>query len=292
MRICVMFEGQEGLDWDGWLALALAAENAGLEGLFRSDHYGAIHREGKPIGALDAWTTLAALAARTERIRLGTLVSPTTFRPASVLAKSVVTVDHISGGRVELGIGAGWHDFEHTAYDFPFGTAPDRFDEFERQLAEIHRQWTEADDVWPKPVQKPHPPIIVGGRAKPRSVRAAVAYADEYNTIMPSVEEARERCEIVKRAADAAGREPLTFSMLIGCAVGRDEAEGQDRLRAWTDFTSLGGPPQLVGSVEQVAEQLRAYEAVGVERAMLQHLVHDDVEMVAVLGELARAVSG
>jgi alkanesulfonate monooxygenase SsuD/methylene tetrahydromethanopterin reductase-like flavin-dependent oxidoreductase (luciferase family) len=291
MRICVMFEGQEGLDWDGWLALAHAAERAGLEGLFRSDHYGSIHHEGQRVGALDAWTTLAALAARTERLRLGTLVSPTTFRPASVLAKSVVTVDHISAGRVEMGIGAGWLESEHSAYGFTYGTASERFDEFERQLEEIHRQWTETDDVWPKPVQQPHPPIIVGGRAKPRSVRAAVRFADEYNTIMPSVKEARERAEIVERAADAAGREPLAFSMLIGCAIGRDEAEAQDRLRAWTDFTSLGGPPHLVGSVEQVAEQLRAYEAVGVKRAMLQHLVHDDVDMVTVLGELAHAVA-
>ncbi len=290
MRICVMFEGQEGLDWDDWLKLALAAEAAGLEGLFRSDHYGAIH-SGPKVGALDAWATLAALAARTERIRLGTLVSPTTFRPASVLAKSVVTVDHISGGRAELGIGAGWLESEHETYGFPFGTAPERFDEFERQLAEIHRQWTDADDVWPKPLQQPHPPIIVGGRAKPRSVRAAIAYADEYNTIMPTVAEASERCEIVRRAAEVAKREPLTFSMLIGCAIGRDEAEAQDRLRAWTDFTSLGGPPLLVGSVEQVAEHLREYQAVGVERVMLQHLVHGDVDMVAVLGDLARAVS-
>jgi len=292
MRISVMFEGQEGLDWDGWLALALASEAAGLEGLFRSDHYGPIHLEGKPVGALDAWGTLAALAARTERLRLGTLVSPTTFRPASVLAKSVVTVDHISGGRVELGIGPGWFESEHAAYGFSFKTAPERFDEFERQLEEISRQWTDADDVWPKPVQQPHPPIIVGGRAKPRSVRAAVRFADEYNTVTPSVDDARERCAVVKRAAEGAGREPLTFSMLIGCAIGRDEAEARDRLRAWTDFTTLGGPPQLVGAVEQVAEKLSAYEAVGVERAMLQHLVPDDVDMVAVLGELARAVAG
>ena len=291
MRICAMFEGQEGLDWDGWLSIALAAEAAGLDGLFRSDHYGTIHRGGEPVGALDAWTTLAGLAARTERLRLGTLVSPTTFRPASVLAKSVVTVDHISGGRAELGIGAGWLESEHTTHGFPFMTAPERFDEFERQLAEIHRQWTEADDVWPKPIEKPHPPIIVGGRAKPRSVRAAIRFAQEYNTIMPSVEEARERREIVARAAESAGREPLTFSMLIGAAIGRDEAEAQDRLRAWTDFTSLGGPPALVGTVEQVAQTLRGYEAVGVERAMLQHLVHDDVDMLPLLGDLARELS-
>jgi alkanesulfonate monooxygenase SsuD/methylene tetrahydromethanopterin reductase-like flavin-dependent oxidoreductase (luciferase family) len=290
MRICVMFEGQEGIDWEQWLALALAADAAGLDGLFRSDHYGSIHR-GSPTGALDAWTTLAALAARTERLRLGTLVSPTTFRSASVLAKSVVTVDHISHGRVELGIGAGWFEAEHTAYHFPFATAPERFDEFEQQLQEIHRQWTEADDVWPKPVQQPHPPIIVGGRAKPRSVRAAVQFAQEYNTIMPTVEEARDRCKIVQDAAREAGRVPLVFSVLAGCALGRDTAEANDRLRAWTDFTSLGGPPQLVGTVEQVAQELNAYRAVGVERAMLQHLVHEDVEMVALMGDLARALA-
>jgi alkanesulfonate monooxygenase SsuD/methylene tetrahydromethanopterin reductase-like flavin-dependent oxidoreductase (luciferase family) len=288
MRICVMFEGQEGLDWDGWLALALAAEQAGLEGLFRSDHYGSIHRAGQRIGALDAWTTLAGLAARTERLRLGTLVSPTTFRPPSVLAKSVLTVDHISGGRAELGLGAGWLESEHTIYGFPFDDAPRRFDEFERQLEEIERQWTRAEDVWPKPVQRPRPPIIVGGRAKPRSVRAAVAFADEYNTVTPSVEEARERREIVQRAADRARRPPLVFSMMIGCAVGRDESEARDRLRAWNDFTTIGAPPQLTGSLEQVAAQLREYEAVGVERAMLQHLVHEDVEMVSLLGDLAR----
>ena len=117
MRVCLMVEGQEGVEWHHWLALAEAAEAAGLEGLFRSDHYQAIGK-GSPAGSLDAWLTLAALAARTQRLRLGTMVSPVTFRPASVLAKSVVTVDHISGGRVELGIGAGWFEREHVASAF------------------------------------------------------------------------------------------------------------------------------------------------------------------------------
>src|SRR5579862_3383098 len=111
MRICLMIEGQEGVSWEQWLALATTAEEAGLDALFRSDHYRSILR-GEPAGALDAWATLAALAARTSRIRLGTLVSPVTFRPASVLAKNVATVDHVSGGRVELGIGAGWYQAE------------------------------------------------------------------------------------------------------------------------------------------------------------------------------------
>ena len=115
MRICLMIEGQEGVEWGHWSALATAAEAAGLDGLFRSDHYRSIGR-GDPAGSLDAWTTLAALAARTTALRLGTMVSPVTFRPASVLAKSVTTVDHISGGRVELGIGAGWFEAEHQAY--------------------------------------------------------------------------------------------------------------------------------------------------------------------------------
>jgi alkanesulfonate monooxygenase SsuD/methylene tetrahydromethanopterin reductase-like flavin-dependent oxidoreductase (luciferase family) len=291
MRICLMLEGQEGLDWDGWLAHALAAEAAGLDGLFRSDHYGAIHKEGGSVGGLDAWATLAAIAARTQRLRLGTLVSPTTFRHPSVLAKSVVTVDHISNGRVELGIGAGWFESEHTIYGFPFRTAAERFDEFERQLAEIERQWTVADDVWPKPVQQPRPPIIVGGGAKPRSVRAAIRYADEYNTAMPTLEQARERFTIVDAAVAQAGRAPLVFSILAGAAIGRDEAEAQDRLRAWTEFTSLGGPPQFVGTVEQVAEQIQTFAALGVSRVMLQQLVHTDVDMVPLLGELARALA-
>jgi alkanesulfonate monooxygenase SsuD/methylene tetrahydromethanopterin reductase-like flavin-dependent oxidoreductase (luciferase family) len=262
VRISLMIEGQEGVEWDQWLALALAAEAARLEGLFRSDHYRSIVR-GEPAGSLDAWATLAAIASRTERLRLGTLVSPVTFRPASVLAKSVVTVDRISGGRAELGIGAGWFEAEHETYGFPFPPMRERLDELDRQLEEITRQWTVADDVEPKPVQAPRPRIIVGGRAKPRTVRMAVRYADEYNTVFPTLEEARERRQTVAEAAEAAGRPPLTFSMMISCVVGR---------------------------VEQVAESLRAYEAAGVERAMLQHIVHEDVDMVGVLGELAAAL--
>jgi alkanesulfonate monooxygenase SsuD/methylene tetrahydromethanopterin reductase-like flavin-dependent oxidoreductase (luciferase family) len=243
-----MLEGQEGIQWEQWLALARAAEATGLEGLFRSDHYHSIAR-GNPAGSLDAWATLAALAACTNRIRLGTLVSPITFRHVSVLAKSVVTVDQISGGRAELGIGAGWFEAEHSAYGFPFMTARERVDELERQLAEIHRQWTTADDIWPKPVQKPRPPIIVGGTARPRTVQAAARFADEYNTVMPTIEEARDRCGAVREAARAAGRGPLRFSIMTGCIVGADESEVRDRLRAWHDVTGQDDPPPLMGTV-------------------------------------------
>jgi alkanesulfonate monooxygenase SsuD/methylene tetrahydromethanopterin reductase-like flavin-dependent oxidoreductase (luciferase family) len=286
MGVCLMIEGQEGVTWEQWLSLALAAEAAGLGGLFRSDHYRSILR-GEPAGALDAWATLAALAARTERIRLGTMVSPVTFRPASVLAKNAVTVDHVSGGRVELGIGAGWYEAEHETYGFPFGRQRERLDELDRQLEEITGQWLEAEDVRPRPLQQPRPPIIVGGKAKPRTVAAAVAYADEYNTTSPTVDEARERAAVVAEAAREAGRAPLRFSMMTGCVVGRDDDEVGERLAAWREITGGDDAPPICGTVDEVVSRLREYEAVGVERAMLQHLVHEDVEMVRVLGEVA-----
>ena len=253
-----MIEGQEGVTWPQWAALARAAEEAQLDALFRSDHYRAIGR-GDPNGALDAWGTICALAAITSTIRLGTLVTPVTFRKPSVLAKLVTTADHISGGRVELGLGAGWYESEHTAYGFDFMTTTGRLDELDRQLGEITRQWTEADDIWPKPIQRPRPRIIVGGRAKPRTVAAAVAYADEYNTVWPTVGEARERKKRLDDAAEKAGRDPLRFSMMI----------------------------ELTGDAGELEEQLRAYADAGVERVMLQHLQHEDVERVAVLGEVA-----
>jgi alkanesulfonate monooxygenase SsuD/methylene tetrahydromethanopterin reductase-like flavin-dependent oxidoreductase (luciferase family) len=253
-----MIEGQEGVTWPQWAALAKAAEDARLHALFRSDHYRSIGR-GDPAGSLDAWGTICALAACTSSIRLGTLVSPVTFRHPSVLAKLVTTADHVSNGRIELGIGAGWMEEEHISYRFEFGTQKSRLDELDRQLAEITRQWTAAGDIWPKPIQRARPPIIVGGRAKPRTVAAAVAYADEYNTVWPTVDEARERKARIDQAAAAAGRGPLRFSIMI----------------------------RAEGSADELEEQLRAYEAVGVDRVMLQHLDHENVDYVGVMGEVA-----
>jgi alkanesulfonate monooxygenase SsuD/methylene tetrahydromethanopterin reductase-like flavin-dependent oxidoreductase (luciferase family) len=282
-----MIEGQEGVSWEQWLALARAAEDANLDGLFRSDHYRSIVR-GEPAGSLDAWTTLAGLAAVTSRIRLGTLVSPVTFRRVPVLAKMVATVDHISGGRVELGLGAGWFEAEHEAYGFAFPPLRERMDELDRQLAEIVRHWKPdaAPELQPKPLQRPRPPIIVGGAAKPRTVRAAVAHADEYNTVWPTVDEARERRRAVDDAARAAGREPLAFSMMTSCVVAHDRAGLHDRLAAYKTVTG-NETPVISGTVDEVAAQLRLYEAAGVERVMLQHIVHEDVDMVDVLGAVA-----
>lgn len=295
-----MIEGQEGVTWEHWRALADAAEATGLEGLFRSDHYLSIVRGGEA-GSLDAWTTLAGLAARTTRLRLGTLVSPVTFRHASVLAKSVVTVDHISAGRAELGIGAGWYDAEHEAYGFAFPALRERMDELDRQIELVHRQWTADESVWPKPVQQPRPTLIVGGAAKPRTVAAAVRFADEYNTVFVPPHVVRERRETVLRACETAGREPLRFSLMTGAVVGRDVAELRARTTRYLELTKEGRsvdeflrdkpPHMVVGTLDEAAEQLQAFAKAGLDRIMLQHLAHEDVEMVPLLGELQSALA-
>src|SRR3954454_13128053 len=180
-----MIEGQEDVTWDDWVALAQTAERSGFDALFRSDHYLSVQGRTER-GSLDAWSTIAALAARTETIRLGTMVSPASFRHPSVLAKSVATADHVSGGRVELGLGAGWLEAEHRAYGFPFHDTRTRMDVLEEQLQVIRGQWGEGPfsfdgehyridnlDALPKRAQRRGPPIVIGGSGGPRSLRLA-----------------------------------------------------------------------------------------------------------------------
>jgi alkanesulfonate monooxygenase SsuD/methylene tetrahydromethanopterin reductase-like flavin-dependent oxidoreductase (luciferase family) len=303
MRVALMIEGQEGVTWEQWVAIARAAEGAGIEALFRSDHYFGIARPDRTAGSLDAWTTLAGLAVATDRIRIGTLVSPVTFRPSAVLAKSIVTVDHISNGRVEPGIGAGWFEAEHEAYGFPFLTAGERVALLEQQLETIVRHWTDDDRVQPKPIQRPHPHLIIGGGGKRGTVEPAVRWANEYNTTSASPEMCGERRKALDRACERAGRDPATLplSLMRTCIVGSDEGDLRDHLARYAEIYRPGASADdvlrdaaeadLIGTVEQVAERLRAYEAAGVTRVMLQHLVHEDLEMVEVIGrELTPAV--
>ena len=298
-----MIEGQEGVTWEQWVAIARTAEDAGIEALFRSDHYLGIGRGGDG-GSLDAWTTLAGLAAITERLRLGTLVSPVTFRRAAVLAKSVVTVDHISGGRVELGIGAGWFEPEHEVYGLPFLTARERVALLGEQVESIVRQWTEDDRVWPKPVQKPHPPLIVGGSGKQGTVRPAARWANEYNTTNAGVEACRALRETLDGACEAAGRDPATLplSLMCTCVVGIDDADLREHVRRYVeiyrpgtsvkDFLAGVTPDDVVGTVDQVTERLRVYEGAGVSRVMLRNNVHEDLEQIDHIGrEVTRAVA-
>jgi F420-dependent oxidoreductase-like protein len=303
MELRLMIEGQEGVSWNDWVALAEACDECG-KALFRSDHYlGGQERETH-----DAWATLAALAARTERIRLGTLVSPVTFRHPAELAKQVVTVDHVSGGRVELGLGAGWNEREHAAFGFPFPNLGERMELLEEQLAIVTGLWTEErfsfegkhyrlDDspCEPKPVQRPRPPIVMGGAAGPRAVRLAVQYADEYNTFLASMDEIVERRARVVEGCERAGRDPATlpFSVMVPVAVGADSAEVQARVAAIAETFGLGDPDELVesrrgrwvlGTTDEALEHLRALDEAGVERVYLQHLAHEDLELVRFVG--------
>ncbi len=307
MRVCLMIEGQEGVTWDDWVALAGACEEHGLDGLFRSDHYSAIVR---PVaGSLDAWASLAALAVVTQRIRLGTMVSPATFRHPSVLARQAITVDHVSGGRVEVGMGAGWYEREHRENGFDFADARTRFERFAEQVQIVVRSWTEDDwsfagehfqldgqTALPRPLQHPHPPLILGGTAKPRSAALAARWAAEYNTAFATPEECASRKAALVEACTAAGRDPasLPLSLMTLCVVGEDSADARDRLVRVTEIR--GGETAvdkalearhdawLVGTVEQVAERLSTYAAAGIERVYLQHLDHADLAMVETIG--------
>jgi F420-dependent oxidoreductase-like protein len=310
-----MIEGQEGVTWDDWLALAAACEEHGIEALFRSDHYTGIGRVGH--GSLDAWATLAALAARTERLRLGTLVSPATFRHPSVLARMAVTVDHVSGGRVEVGLGSGWYEHEHRVNGFPFPDGRTRFEMLAEQVEIVVRSWTEENwdfdgahyrvegqTALPRPVQLPHPPLVLGGSVRPRFAALAARWANEVNTTADA-SQCAERRQRLDAACGAIGRDPATLplSLMTFCVVGEDAAEVRDRLRRaldyWGDERDVDevladrGSRMLAGTVAEVAERLEAYRVAGVDRVMLQHLHHRDLDMVRLVGtQLVPALAG
>ena len=298
-----MIEGQEGVTWPQWEALGRACEEHGIPELFRSDHYlnlGGITDRG----SLDAWGTLCGLAAVTSTVRLGTMVSPATFRHPSLVAKMVTTADHISGGRVDLGLGAGWHEREHEAYGFPFASTRERMDVLEEQLQVILGNWGDETfsfsgdhyalrelDAQPKPIQRPHPRLIIGGSGGRRSAELAARFGDEYNTPFAAGDELRQRRQRVVEACEQAGREMLPFSLMTGIVLGLDEADLRDRARRLReripDFGGLSDAPPawIVGTVDQATEQLLALREAGVDRVMCQHLLHDDLDAVALLGE-------
>src|SRR5712691_3786606 len=309
VRLALMIEGQEGVTWDDWVELASACEEHGVEALFRSDHYVSGFDESRPV--LDAWTTIAGLAARTTKLELGTLVSPATFRHPAVLARSAATADEISGGRVTLGMGAGWMEREHEAYGFEFGTSRDRVARLAEQVeivhALLHKDRIDFEGEHYRlqgapGLGRPELPLLVGGSAKPGTTGPAVRFADEYNTLFGTLEEVRQRKQALDKACERAGRDPATLrsSLMAPCVVGRDEREVLDSARRIG--TRFGREPQEVlerysergpvGTVEQVVERLKEIEEIGYERVMLQHLAHEDLDTVAIIGrELAPAVA-
>jgi F420-dependent oxidoreductase-like protein len=300
MRLRIFTEPQQGAHYSDLASLARLSEELGFDAFFRSDHYMAFEGDGLP-GPTDAWLTLAALARDTTTIRLGTLVSPVTFRYPGPLAISVAQVDEMSGGRVELGLGTGWHDGEHAAYGIPFPPVGVRFAHLEEQLAIITGLWSTpvgerfnyAGDHYtitespalPKPVQQPVP-LIIGGWGEKRTPRLAATYATEFNLPFAPVELFGDAVQRVRAACEAAGRDPATLRTTVAQTVccGATEAEfarraaaiGQDPagLRA----NNLGGLPG------EIVERIAAYAAAGAETVYLQVLDladHDHLRLIA-----------
>ena len=320
MRFALMIEAQQGLSYEDQLALVRRAEAAGFESFFRSDHYASF--PGPSDGpTTDAWAVLAGLARETRRITLGTLVSPVTFRHPGNFVKVVTTVDQMSGGRIEVGVGAGWNAADHLPLGLAFPDIGARADLMEDELALLHGLWTEPDGwsfeghqiraegtfLRPKPVDlpgRPHaangavrPRIIVGGEGSPRSFRMAARWADEFNLSSSAPDRAADRFAALDAACRAAGRDPstLTHSAMVGTMIGADEAEVDRRravlLRALgvaeagaSDWYEARTARWILGTPDQARAMVRRFEAAGVERIMLQDFLPWDLDMVDLLG--------
>lgn len=305
MRACVMIEGQQGVSWPAWLRLAEACERLGFEGLFRSDHY----YSGRGVGgrgSTDAWTLLAGLAVVTDRLRLGTLVSPVTFREPALLAKAAVTVDEISGGRAEIGMGAGWWEEEHTGHGFAFHHVDGRWERLEEQVAVVHglltqerfsyegRHYALRDvEFLPKSVQVPHLPLILGGKRVGSRMQALIgSYADEFNTVGGTPEEVAERFDRARRGCRDAGRDPdtLVTSLMTWFFVAPTEDGYLAKLERARALDPTAGPFDayrrdierdcIVGTPERAAARLREYRDAGVQRIYLNHELYDDLDML------------
>jgi F420-dependent oxidoreductase-like protein len=301
VRLRVFTEPQQGATYDDLLAVARTAEELGFDGFFRSDHYLRMGDGDAGPGPTDAWITLGGLARETSRVRLGTLVTASTFRLPGLLAIAVAQVDAMSAGRVEIGIGAGWFDDEHRAHGIPFPPTRERFERLEEQLAIITGMWTTPvgerfsyhgrhyqitdSPALPKPVQQPHPPIIIGGYGTKRTPALAARYAQEFNLPFPPLDAYAESVARVKQACMAAGRDPDSLRTTVAVVVccGRDEAEFRRRADA------IGRAPDelrengAAGLPREVVDKLRAFEEAGAETAYLQVLDLSDLDHLRLL---------
>ncbi len=301
MELRIFVEPQQGASYEQQLAVARAAERHGFGAFFRSDHLLRIGSGSGEPGPTDSWVTLGALARETEKIRLGTMVTSATFRLPGPLAVAVAQVDEMSGGRVELGLGTGWFEAEHRAYGIPFPAFGERFDRLEEQLEIVTGLWDTPlgqpyefhgshyelapGPALPKPAQRPHPPVIIGGVGRRRTPALAARFAAEFNVPFADVETARARIEGVRAACREAGRDPdqLVYSHAITVCCAEDEAElarRADRIGRSVEELRAGG---AAGAPEQVAARLREYADAGASRCYLQVIDFDDLDHVALI---------
>lgn len=298
MEICIFSDPHRGATYDDQVRFVQSVEECGFTGFFRADHYQAMGGHGLP-GPTDAWLTLGALARETSRIRLGSLVSPVTFRLPGPLAIAVAQADQMSGGRVELGLGAGWYEKEHTSYGLPFPPLKDRFEMLAEQLQIITGLWSTAEGetftfrglhyqlidspALPKPVQQPAPPIIVGGRGARRLPELAARYADEFNASFMSLADAAIQYRRVMEAAErvnraAVGRRSLVLSNGFVVACGRNEREAQARAAAFARPGGVQPQDPVIGVPGQVVERIGALASIGVARIYLRLVDMTDLD--------------
>ncbi len=309
MDLRIFTEPQQGATYDDLLRVARCAEDAGYDAFFRSDHLLAMGDSSGLPGPTDAWVTLGALARETTTIRLGTLMTAATFRLPGPLGVAVAQVDHMSGGRVELGLGTGWYEAEHLAYGIPFPSVADRFGMLAEQLEVLTGAWgtpvgrsysfagdhyTFADSPGlPKPVQRPRPPIIVGGSGRRRTPALAARYADEIDVPFAGVDAVAAQLGRADEACRALGRDPATLvrSTAQVLCTGDDDAAVRRRAAA------IGRDPDelrargLAGTADEVVDKIGRFAEVGVERVYLQVLDLSDLEHLEfVAGHVAPAL--
>jgi F420-dependent oxidoreductase-like protein len=296
LTLRVFTEPQQGASYDDLLAVAREAERLDFDAFFRSDHFLSMGPGSGEPGPTEAWVTLAGLARDTERIRLGTMVTAATFRLPGPLAIAVATVDAMSGGRVELGLGAGWFEDEHRAYGVPFPSTRERFDRLEEQLAIVTGLWTtpvgerfdfqgrhyQLSDcpALPKPVQRPRPPVIVGGFGKRRTPALAARYADEFNVAFAQLGDFRTLVAAVTDACDRAGRDPssMTWSTAQVLCCGEDEEAYRRRAAAIGREPDQLRATALAGTVAEVTDKLGTFAEGGAQRVYLQVLDLSDLD--------------
>ena len=308
MRLRIFVEPQLGASFDDQLAVARRAEDAGFDAFFRSDHFLTMGSSDGLPGPTDAWLTLAGLAMGTSRIRLGTLMTSATFRHPGLLAIGVAQVDQMSGGRVELGLGAGWYEREHEAYGVPFPPTAERFDRLAEQLAVVTGLWATPpgspfsfegehyrlrdSPALPKPAQRPGPPLIVGGWGPHRTPHLAARFADEFNAAFRPLAESARQFDRVRRACDrlvtgGVGRAPMVYSVAQVVCCGRTDAELRRRAEA------IGRPLEalreqgLAGTPDEVVQRIGQFAGIGAERVYCQVLDMSDLEHVDLLAEVA-----
>ncbi|MGA3354059.1 MAG: LLM class F420-dependent oxidoreductase [Acidimicrobiales bacterium] len=300
----VFTEPQQGASFSRLLAVAQRSEQLGFSGFFRSDHYLYIGDGAARPDVTDAWITLGAIAVRTSTIRLGTLMSSATFRLPGPLAVSIAQVDAMSNGRLDVGIGAGWYEREHRAYAIPFPNLRDRFDRLEEQLEILHGFWATPEGesfgyegrhyriedcpVVFRPLQRPHPPVILGGYGKRRTPALAARFAAEFNMPGPGPQQVAEQFARVDRACEAIGRDPasLTKSVWLTVCIGRDEAEFKRRSAAIGRDADALKERGIAGLPGEATDALERYRDLGVSRVYLQFLDLDDMEHLELAAEV------